>query len=101
VASSVEQQNSGLGLSDMRPRSRLHHQASIERQRSGQRVDRASMSIGTRQSSVGGCAALHSRASYRTGGAVNNVSAVVARKCAQPDVRADIRPAGGRGSTVR
>ncbi len=98
---SVEQQSKGRGLSDMRPRSRLDHHASMKQTRSGQRVDRASMSVGTRQSSVGGCAALHSRATYRTGGAVNNVSAVVARKCAQPDVRADIRPAGGRGSTVR
>ena len=97
----VEQQSVGGSEIVGRPRNRDFCSARQRHARAGRYVDRATMFGRPDGSSVGGCAALHSRASGRTSRHLNTTAVAAARESAQPDVRADVRHAGGHGSTVR
>jgi len=101
VGSSVEQQSIGLQVKDVHPRSCLHRAASMTIARSGRPVLVATRSRLRDAAFVGGSAAQESRAWSGIGYCISTARGVNLRFSAQPDVRADIRPAAGCGSTVR
>ena len=101
MGSSVEQQISGKSATEVRPRSRPRRTAPMTDVRTSRHVFVATRPRPQGASSVGGCAAQQSRAGLGTGHCISTTVGAGRGLSAQPDVRADVRHAGGHGSTVR
>ena len=101
MAKVVEQQSLGWLVNRERPRRRLHQAAVAGSQSSGQHVLVPTGSFRRCASPIGGSAAQHLPSCSGTSHCINPTAEGNLRLSAQPAVRADIRPAGGRGSTIR